>query len=78
VTRVAGLSNQRIGDIGESGKSNQLPKEVQIVYPRIPVELRCELDAMPQDKMIRVREALNKFHAMETEVYEVTLFKKKK
>jgi hypothetical protein len=44
------------------------------MYQRIPDELRCELDAMPPDKMIRVLEALNKFHhAMEAEVYELAL-----
>ena len=53
---------------------SKLPKEAQIMYQRIPDELRCELDAMPPDKMIRVLEALNKFHhAMEAEVYEVAL-----
>jgi hypothetical protein len=58
----------------ESGKPSQLPKEAQIMYQRIPDELRCELDAMPLDKMIRVLEALNKFHhAMEAEVYELAL-----
>jgi hypothetical protein len=56
------------------GESNQLPKAVQIMYQRIPDELRCELDAMPLDKRIRVLEALNKFHhAMEAEVYELAL-----
>jgi hypothetical protein len=51
-----------------------LPKEAQIMYQRIPDELRCELDVMPPDKMIRVVEALNKFHhAMEAEVYELAL-----
>jgi hypothetical protein len=60
--------------MGESGKSNQLPKEVQIMYQRIPEELRLELDAMPPDKIIRVLEALNKFHhAMEAGVYELAL-----
>jgi len=60
--------------MGESGKPNQLPKEAQIMYQRIPDELRCELDAMPPDKRIRVLEALNKFHhAMEAEVYELAL-----
>ena len=44
--------------MGESGKPNQLPKEAQIMYQRIPDVLRCELDAMPPDKRIRVLEAL--------------------
>jgi hypothetical protein len=60
--------------MGESGKPKQLPKEVQIMYQRIPEELRRELDAMPPNKMIRVLEALNKFHhVMEAEVYELVL-----
>ncbi len=53
---------------------SKLPKEAQIMYQRIPDELRCGLGAMPPDKMIRVLEALNKFHhAMEAEVYELAL-----
>jgi hypothetical protein len=45
------------------------------MYQRIPEELRRELDAMPPDKMIRVLEALNKFHhAMEAEVYKLALY----
>jgi hypothetical protein len=60
--------------MGESRKPEQLPKEVQIMYQRIPKELRRELDAMSPDKMRRVLEALNKFHhAMEAEVYELVL-----
>ena len=58
----------------ESGKANQLPKEAQIMYQRIPEELRRELDTLPLDKMMRVLEALNKLHrAMEVEVYELAL-----
>jgi hypothetical protein len=54
--------------------SGKLPKEVQIMYQRIPDEFRGELDAMPLDRIIRVLEALNKFHhAMEAEVYELAL-----
>jgi len=54
--------------------SGKLPKEVQIMYQRIPDELKGELDAMPLDRIIRVLEALNKFHhAMEAEVYELAL-----
>jgi len=53
---------------------SQLPKEAQIMYERIPEQLRHELSALPSDKMIRVLEALNKFHhAMEAEVYELAL-----
>lgn len=60
--------------MGESGKPNQLPKEVRVMYQRIPDELRCELNAMSPDKRIRALEALNKFHhAMEAEVYELAL-----
>jgi hypothetical protein len=55
-------------------KGSQLPPEVQIMYQRIPDELRRELDALPPDKMIHVLEALNKFHhTMEAEVYELAL-----
>jgi hypothetical protein len=60
--------------MGESRKSKQMPKEVQIMYQRIPDELRRELDAMPTDKMIHALKALNRFHhAMEAEVYELAL-----
>jgi hypothetical protein len=53
---------------------SKLPKEVQIMYQRIPDERRCELDTMPLDRRIRVLEALNKFHhAMEAKVYELAL-----
>jgi hypothetical protein len=51
-----------------------LLKEAQIMYQRIPEELRHELDALPSDKMVRVLEALNKLHrTMEAEVYELAL-----
>jgi len=60
--------------MGESEKPKQLPEEVQIMYQRIPEELRCELDTLPQDKIVPVLEALNKLHrAMEAEVYELAL-----
>jgi len=53
---------------------NQLPKEAQIMYQRIPEELQRELEALPLDKMMRVLEALNKLHrTMEAEVYELAL-----
>jgi len=58
----------------ELSKPNQLPKEVRMMYQRIPEELRRELDTLSQDKVIRVLEALNKLHrAMEAEVYELAL-----
>ena len=54
--------------------ASQLPEQVRIMYQRIPDELRGKLDAMPLDRIIRVLEALNKFHhAMEAEVYELAL-----
>ena len=54
--------------------ASQLPEQVRIMYQRIPNELRGKLDAMPLDRIIRVLEALNKFHhAMEAEVYELAL-----
>lgn len=60
--------------MGESGKPSLLPKDVQMMYQRIPDELRRELDAMPPDKMIYALKALNRFHhAMEAEVYELAL-----
>ena len=53
-----------------SDKGSQLPREVRIMYQRIPEELRCELDALPSNKIVSVLEALNKLHhAMEAEVY---------
>lgn len=56
----------------ESGKPNRLPKEVQIIYQRMPDELRRELDALPPNKIVGVLEALNKLHhAMEAGVYEL-------
>jgi hypothetical protein len=54
--------------------ASELPEQVRIMYQKIPDELRCELDAMPLDRIIRVLETLNKFHhAMEAEVYELAL-----
>ena len=53
---------------------SELPKEAQIMYERIPGQLRHELSALPSDEMLPVLEALNKFHhAMEAEVYELAL-----
>jgi hypothetical protein len=55
-------------------KPNQLPREVQVMYKRIPQELRCELDAMPLDRVVSVLEGLNKLHhTMEAEIYELAL-----
>ncbi|MCK4273817.1 MAG: hypothetical protein KAW90_02910 [Dehalococcoidales bacterium] len=55
-------------------KHNQLPREVQIMYERLPKELRHELDALPSDKIVSVLEGLNKLHrTMEAEVYELAL-----
>jgi hypothetical protein len=60
--------------MGESWKANQLPKEVQMMYQRLPEKLRRELEALPQDETIHVLEALNRLHhAMEVEVYELAL-----
>jgi hypothetical protein len=53
---------------------DKLPKEVQIMYQRLPDELRRELDAMPLESIIHVLKALNKYHhVMEAEVYELAL-----
>jgi len=55
-------------------KQSHLPKEAQIMYERIPEELRRELSALPSDKVLLVLQALNKLHrAMEAEVYELAL-----
>jgi hypothetical protein len=53
---------------------SKLPKEAQIMYERMPEQLKHELSQLPLDKMLPVLEALNKFHhAMEAEVYELAL-----
>lgn len=53
---------------------NKLPKEAQIMYERMPEQLKQELSQLPLNKMLPVLEALNKFHhAMEAEVYELAL-----
>lgn len=55
-------------------KQSNLPKEAQVMYERIPEELRRELSALPPDKILLVLQALNKLHrAMEAEVYELAL-----
>jgi hypothetical protein len=49
-------------------------REVQIMYERIPEELRHELDRLSPDKVVSVLEALNRLHrTMEAEVYELAL-----
>ena len=58
----------------QSRKANQLPKEVQTMYERIPGELRRELDTLPSAKVVGVLGALNRLHrTMEAEVYELAL-----
>jgi len=55
-------------------RPNELPREVQIMYERIPEKLRRKLDELPSDRTVSVLEALNKLHrTMEAEVYELTL-----
>ncbi len=55
-------------------KGNKLSREVEIMYKRVPEELRHELDTLPSEKMVSVLQALNKLHrAMEAEVYELAL-----
>ena len=55
-------------------RPNELPREVQIMYERIPEKLRRILDELPSDRTVSVLEALNKLHrTMEAEVYELTL-----
>jgi len=55
-------------------KGNKLPRDVEIMYERIPEELRHELDALPPEKMVSMLQALNRFHhTVEAEVYELAL-----
>jgi len=58
----------------ELDKPEQLPREVKIMYERIPEELRHEVDMLPSEKMVSVLQALSKLHrTMEAEVYEFAL-----
>lgn len=60
--------------MGGADKPNHLPREVKIMYDRIPEELRHELDTLPLKKMVSVLQALNRLHhTMEVEVYELAL-----
>jgi hypothetical protein len=53
---------------------DQLPKEAQLMYQKIPDELKAALDAMPPGKKVLLLEALNKYqHVMEAEVYDLAL-----
>ena len=55
-------------------KGNKLPGNVEIMYERIPEELRHELDTLPSEKVVSVLQALNRFHhIVEAEVYELAL-----
>ena len=55
-------------------KGNKLPRDVEIMYERIPQELKQELDKLPSEKMVSVLQALNRFHhTVEAEVYELAL-----
>ena len=55
-------------------KGNKLPRNVEIMYERIPEELRHELDTLPSEKVMSVLQALNRFHhTVEAEVYELAL-----
>jgi len=55
-------------------KSDKLPREVKIMYERLPEELLHELNTLPLEKMVSVLQALNRFHhTMEAEVYELAL-----
>jgi hypothetical protein len=55
-------------------KGNQLPRELQVMYERVPEELRRELDTLPSDKRVSVLEALTRLHhVLEAEVYEFAL-----
>jgi len=54
--------------------SQQLPKELQVMYLRVPQELRNELDTLPPSVVVKVLESLNKLHhSMEAEVYKLAL-----
>jgi hypothetical protein len=53
---------------------DQLPKEAQLMYQKLPDELKSELDAMAPGKRVILLEALNKFqHVMEAEIYDLAL-----
>jgi hypothetical protein len=53
---------------------DQIPKEAQLMYHKLPDELKSELDAMPPGKRVIILEALNKFqHVMEAEIYDLAL-----
>ena len=55
-------------------KGNKLPRDVEIMYERIPEELKQELDKLPSDKRVSVLEALTSLHrVLEAEVYELAL-----
>ena len=55
-------------------KGNKLPRDVEIMYERIPEELKQELDKLPSEKMVSVLQVLNRFHhIVEAEVYEFAL-----
>lgn len=55
-------------------KGNKLPRDVEIMYERLPEELKQEVDKLPSEKMVSVLQALNRFHhIMEAEVYELAL-----
>lgn len=55
-------------------QGDKLPREVRIMYERLPEELRYELNTLPSEKMVSVLQALNRFHhTMEAEVYELAL-----
>jgi hypothetical protein len=53
---------------------SELPKEAQIMYERMPEQLKRELSQLPVGKMLPVLQAVNRLHrAMEAEVYALTL-----
>ena len=54
--------------------SQQLPKELEILYHRTPNELQRELDTLPPEAARGALEALNSLHhVMEREIYQLTL-----
>jgi len=60
--------------MGGLDKGNKLPRDVEIMYERLPEELKQEVDKLPSEKMVSVLQALNRFHhIMEAEVYELAL-----
>jgi len=54
--------------------SQQLPKELQVLYHRTPDALQRELDTLPPEAAKGALEALNRLHhELEREIYQLVL-----